>query len=156
MNCEEFKKKISIKFDGALSQKESKLVEEHLKTCSSCKSFESSLLRLSESLKIWQGERLPSFVEQRLFSKLLEKSQKAKIFGISFGYYKIPAPVAWVALFFIAIFSFSFTYNVISGKKESSHFKSLKSIVEKQKQDKIFITSKDIISETTSYKSINP
>lgn len=160
MSCQEMKERISMRLDRELEESEARLLEEHLKTCASCQEYEKSLTQLSRRMKLWKDVKAPADLKEKLLRRILEKEKgKTRVFGISFNYYRIPAPLAWAAVLLFTFLSFHLAKDTFF-KKELIPSKTGYEKAWEQKEGitpkKILITSEDIVSMTTNYKNVNP
>jgi len=160
MSCQKMRERISTRLDGELNQSEAKELEEHLKRCPSCQEYERSLTELALKMKSWKDEKTPDNLQASLFRRILEKEKKrTRVLGLSFGYYRIPAPLAWAAVLLFAFLSFHLARNTFLEKEVTPLGREYEvATVQKEKAvpKKIFITSEDIVSVTTNYESLNP
>ncbi len=159
MNCQKMRERISMRLDGELNQSEAKGLEEHLKTCPSCQKYERSLIELCRKMKSWKDEKTPADLQERLFRRIWEKEKKrTRLFGLTFGYYRIPAPLAWAAVLLFAFMAFHLAKGTFF-KREVVTLETGYEVATVRKKDavpaKISITSEDIVSMTTNYKRIN-
>ena len=159
MNCQEMRERISMRLDGELDQREARLLEEHLRVCTSCQEYEESLIEISGKMKLWKDEKTPANLQEKLLQRILEKGEKrTRVFGISFGYYRIPAPVAWAAVLLFVLLAFHLTKATFLERKIVT-LETGYEVATVQKEDqvpvKISITSEDIVSTTTNYEDVN-
>ena len=160
MNCQKMRGKISMRLDGELDERQAKLLEEHLRVCPSCQKYEKSIIELSRKMELLEDVETPANLQEKLFTRILEKEKKrTRVFGISFGYYRIPVPLTWAAVLLFAFLSFHLVKGT-SFKKEMTYSGTEYEVALRQKEEtvptKIFITSEDIVSVTTNYESMNP
>jgi len=159
MSCQEMREKICMRLDGELTESETEELERHLKECPSCREYEKSLIEISSEMKLWEEIEVPSNLKQRIFTRILKKEKRtAKVWGISIGYYRIPAPLAWAAVLLFAFLAFHLAKDTFL-KREGVTLETGYEVAAVQKEKavpaKISITSEDIVSMTTNYKSIN-
>ena len=69
MNCEKIKALLSAYVDGEATDKESRLIREHIAICDDCRSEEQSLHRTSEILKHWGNTPAPDGFCEALLAK---------------------------------------------------------------------------------------
>ena len=159
MSCQEMREKICTRLDGELTESETEELERHLKECPSCREYEKSLIELSTEMKLWEEVEVPPNLKQSIFARILKKEKRTKkVLGISIGYYRIPAPLAWA---FVLLFAFlalhlakeTFIKREVVTLERGYEIAAVQE--EKAVPAKISITSEDIVSMTTNYKSIN-
>lgn len=159
MSCQKMRERISMRLDGELNASEAKELEEHLKMCPSCQEYEQSLIELSRKMKSWKDEKTPADLQERLFRRILEKEKKkSRVFGLSFGYYRIPVPLAWAAVLLLTFLSFHLAKTTFFEKEVATLGREYEFATIRKEEAvpvKISITSDDIVSMTTNYKSIN-
>ncbi len=160
MSCQEMREKISMRLDGELTESEKKELEKHLKECPACREYEKSLIEISTEMKLWKEVEVPPSLKERIFTRILKKEKRrAKVLGISIGYYRIPAPLAWAAVLLFAFLAFHLAKDTFL-KREAVTLETGYEVAAVQKEEavpaKISITSEDIISMTTNYKNMNP
>ncbi len=159
MNCQEMRERISMRLDGELDQREARLLQEHLRVCTSCQEYEKSLIEVSGKMKLWKDEKAPASLQDKLLKRILEKGKKkTRVFGVSFGYYRIPAPVAWAAVLLFVFLAFHLVKDTFFERKVltlETGYEMATVQEEGQVPVKISITSEDIVSTTTNYKNMN-
>jgi anti-sigma factor RsiW len=69
MNCEKIKALLSAYVDGEVTEKEARLIREHIAVCADCKQEEQSLYRTSEMLKHWGNTPAPDGFCEALLAK---------------------------------------------------------------------------------------
>jgi len=104
--------------------------------------------------------KAPVDLQERLFREILEKEKrKTRVFGLSFGYYRIPAPLAWAAVLLFVFLGFHLAKGTFFKREVVTSETGYKVATVRKKgvsPKKIVITSEDIISTTTNYKNMNP
>ena len=78
MNCEKIKALLSVYVDGEATEKEARLIREHIAVCADCKQEEQSLYRTSEMLKNWGNTPAPDGFCEALLAKAENVSRRPR------------------------------------------------------------------------------
>ena len=123
VNCDSIEQLLIKKSLEELSDEENRLIQEHLRSCDQCRSYQSALLRLKDSMQISAEDKLapdPSIRETVIKRMKSLKPQEAGFIGrayqsvIHIFEYRIPiyqvlSGAVLIALIFLAVKQFSFT-----------------------------------------------
>lgn len=123
INCDSIEQLLIKKSLEELSDEENRLIQEHLRSCDGCRSYQSALLKLKDSMQISAEDKLapdPSIRETVIKRMKSLKPQEAGFLGrayqsvIHIFEYRIPVYQALsgtvlVVLIFLAVKQFSFT-----------------------------------------------
>ena len=123
MNCDYIQRLLVNKIFDELTPDENLLVEEHLKSCDHCRSYQITLLNLKDSMQIGSGEKLapnPAIRENIVQRMKILQPQETGILRSTWQYvrsvfeYRVPvyqtlSGLALIALIFLATKQISFS-----------------------------------------------
>jgi hypothetical protein len=125
VNCDEIERLLIQRHFDEITQNQSLLVEEHLKSCDQCRSYQKILLSLQESMQIDAEDKLAPdpAIRQNIVQRMKTvKAQETGIFASGWHYirsifeYRIPVyqalfGVVLIALIFFAVKQYSSSTN---------------------------------------------
>jgi hypothetical protein len=123
MDCDDIERLLTNRIFDKLTQDENRLVEEHLKSCDRCRSYQNTLLSLQHSMKIGAEEKLvPDLaIRQNIIQRMKTlKPVETGIFAKGWYYtrnifeYRIPvyqalSGLVLIALIYLTVGQFSFS-----------------------------------------------
>jgi hypothetical protein len=123
VNCDDIQRLLVNKISDELTRDEHRLVEEHLKSCGHCRSYQNTLLKLQSSMQISEEEKLvpdPAIRENILQRMKTSQPQETGILRSTWQYvrsvfeYRVPvyqtlSGLALIALIFLATRQISFS-----------------------------------------------
>ncbi len=123
VNCDDIQRLLVNKISDELTRDEDRLVEEHLKSCGHCRSYQNTLLSLKDSMQIGRGEKLvpdPAIRENIIQRMKTSQPQETGILRSTWQYvksvfqYRVPvyqtlSGLALIALIFLATKQISFS-----------------------------------------------
>jgi hypothetical protein len=133
INCDEIERLLIDRIFDELTQDESHLVREHLKSCDRCQGYQNTLVNLQNSMQISAEDKLTPnpAIRQNIMKRMkISKPAETGIFNISWHYiknvfeYRIPVyqalfGVVLIALTFLAVKQISFSPHQKPSKLQS-------------------------------------
>jgi hypothetical protein len=151
--------------DGAVSPKEKKAIESHLKSCTECRNALAELMKTIEHIKKVEELESPAWMTPKIMAKVLAEAElKRSLFQRLFYPLAIKLPIQTVAVLFLAVTTFYIYQNinptdkyaeapgVITPKKEPPAAGA--SMNEQKMKDDSSQTAKQA-PQTPGYKSLN-
>ncbi len=121
--CTEIRDIMSLYLEGELSSDDINEVEEHVKSCDSCREELEDIKKIVELCNNLEEEELPENFKEQLHEKLVSVSgkKKSKILSINSSYIKVASSVAAILLFAVFLRAFF----LMNGSYEKSAVQSV-------------------------------
>ena len=148
MDCEKYRKLISLALDGELPSGESRELEEHLADCPDCREFKADLQEI-HGLSL---QRAPVAMPHELAERILEETSGAQVqprvvHRSNSGYYRIPKIAVWAAAAVIVGLMFSTLFQPFRPATQVQQPSAL--AAGDEIPQKVIMSEQDIVSQYT-------